>query len=208
MSANDSTPLQIGLTGGIASGKSLVADLFAELGVPIVDTDIVARDVVTPGAPALDEIRSRFGADVIKADGSLNRRVMRDIVFSDDDLRRELEAILHPRIRLQTEARVAAINADYLIIVVPLLAESPMKSMMSRILVVDCDEETQIARLMMRDIESEEQARRIMATQASRAERLAIADDVIENNGSIDNVRRQVTALHKFYLGQAAKTGS
>lgn len=206
MSANARNPLQIGLTGGIASGKSLVADMFAELGVPIVDTDIVARDVVNPGTPALDEIRSAFGDGVINADGSLERKAMRDIVFADDVLRRKLEAILHPRIRTETEVRVAAIEADYLIIVVPLLAESPMKSMMDRILVVDCNEETQIERLMARDIESEEQARRIMATQASRTERLAIADDVIENNGSVENVRRQVNALHEFYVGQSAKS--
>ena len=200
MTAPQTRPLRIGLTGGIASGKTMVADAFAEFGTTVVDTDIIARDVVRPGAPALMEISSAFGAEVIAADGTLKRDVMRSIIFSDDEKRRQLEAILHPRIREETEHQVAAANGHYLIIVVPLLAESPMQAMMDRILVVDCTEDTQISRLMARDVETEEQARRIMATQASRKERLAIADDVISNDGEIEDTRQQVLSLHHSYL--------
>ena len=193
----------VGLTGGIASGKSLIADMFADLGVPVVDTDIIARQVVAPGMPALDEIRDKFGPDVMQTDGTLDRRAMRDIIFADDVKRRELEAILHPKIRDEAERQVAGADHDYVIVVVPLLVGSPMQEMMDRILVVDCDEETQVARLVARDVESVAQARRIMATQSSRSERLAIADDVIENNGTIEAAHRLVAALHSNYLKQA-----
>lgn len=193
-------PLRIGLTGGIASGKSLVADCFAELGVTVVDTDVIARQVVSPGSPALKEISESFGAEVISPDGTLDRGAMRSIVFSDENRRLQLEAILHPRIRREAEQQVATVSGHYLIIVVPLLLESPMQAMMDRILVVDCAEDTQIARLMARDVETEQQARRIMATQASRKDRLAIADDVISNDGEIEDTRQQVHTLHHSYL--------
>lgn len=192
-------PLRIGLTGGIASGKSTVADLFAKMGAPIVDTDIIAREVVMPGSPALAEIRSEFGADVLAPDGTLDRKRMRKLVFADDERRQALETILHPRIREESERQVADATGAYVLIVVPLLVESPMKEMMDRILVVDCSEETQIKRLMARDVESEAQARRIMATQSSREQRLAIADDVIRNDDGLDELRARVVALHKAY---------
>lgn len=193
-------PLRIGLTGGIASGKTTVSDIFAELGVPVIDTDVIARDVVQRGTAGLNEVGQAFGTAVIAADGTLDRKQLRNIVFSDAQARRRLEAILHPRIRAMTEAKVEAETSHYLIIVVPLLVESPMKSMMDRILVVDCSEQLQIQRLMNRDVETEEQARRIMATQASRAQRLAIADDVITNNDELADTRQQVVALHDQYL--------
>jgi dephospho-CoA kinase len=192
--------LTIGLTGGIASGKSLVAGYFEDLGVPVIDTDVIAREVVAPGMPALDEIQARFGAAVIAKDGSLDRQEMRRIVFSDDGKRQQLESILHPLIRESAARQADAAQGPYVIVVVPLLFESPMRESMDRILVVDCSEQTQLRRLTARDNEDVTSARRIIATQASREERLSIADDVITNDGSRDDTRNAVAALHNFYL--------
>ena len=203
MNSRRDEPLRIGLTGGIASGKSTVADMFADLGTPVIDTDVIAREVVRPGQPALDEIREAFGDGVIDPDGTLDRAAMRTIVFGDDAARRRLEAILHPRIGAATRAQADAAGGDYQIIVVPLLVESALRGFVDRVLVVDCDEATQIARLLARDTESEAQARRILAAQSTRAERMAIADDVIANDGSLDDTREQVEALHRRYLGAA-----
>jgi dephospho-CoA kinase len=204
MSAHRDKPLRIGLTGGIASGKSTVADMFAGLGVPVIDTDLIAREVVRPGEPALDEIRRAFGDGVIAADGTLDRAAMRAIVFGDDAARRRLEAILHPRIGAATRAQADAAGGDYQVIVVPLLVGSSLRAFVDRVLVVDCDEGTQVARLLARDAESEEQARRILAAQSSRDERLAIADDIVANGGDLDATREQVLALHRRYLKEAA----
>ena len=198
--ADDSSSLRIGLTGGIASGKSTVADMFAELGVELVDTDVIAREVVAPGQPALDEIRRAFGDDVIGKNGQLDRRRLRAVVFSDDDRRRELEAILHPRIRDEATRQSALARSPYHLVVVPLMVESPMRHEMNRVLVVDCTEDTQLKRLLERDMESEEQARRMLAAQASREDRLSIADDVIRNDGDLNETRSQVADLHAFYL--------
>jgi dephospho-CoA kinase len=195
------TPLRIGLTGGIASGKSTVADMFGELGAVIIDTDVIARQVVEPGQPALDEIREAFGPDVFAPDGTLDRRAMRNRVFDDEPLRRRLEEILHPRIRDETFRQASEAGGAYQLIVVPLLAESPLKDYVDRILVVDCDENTQVGRLLQRDAETPEQAERILAAQASRDERLAIADDVIDNSRSLEETRHQVLALHDLYTG-------
>lgn len=199
----DTEPLRIGLTGGIASGKSTVASMFAELGVPVIDTDVIAREVVRPGSPALAEIRAEFGTGVIKPDGSLDRPAMRKLVFSDDSGRRRLEQILHPRIRQETRRQAEAAGGPYQLIVVPLLVESSLRSFVDRVLVVDCTEATQIQRLLERDAESEEQARRMLAAQATRAARLAIADDVIDNGGDIGETRAGVQALHEKYLALA-----
>jgi dephospho-CoA kinase len=198
-------PLRVGLTGGIASGKTTVADMFAELGVPVIDTDVIAREVVQPGQPALEEIRSEFGAEIIDADGMLDRAAMRKIVFVDDDARRRLEAILHPRIREATVRQAEVAGGDYQLIVVPLLVESPTRAFVDRVLVVDCNEEVQVARLFMRDAETQKQAQRMLAAQAGRADRLAIADDVISNDGDLQETRAQVRSLHQEYLRQAAK---
>ena len=197
----DATPLRVGLTGGIASGKSVVADMFEELGAVIIDTDVIAREVVMPGQPALDEIRAEFGPDVIAPDGTLDRRAMRKRVFEDEPLRLRLEEILHPRIRDETFRQASRAGGDYQLIVVPLLAESPLKDYVDRILVVDCDEDIQVSRLLERDAETIEQAQRILAAQASREERLTIADDVIDNSRSLEETRRQVEDLHQRYVG-------
>lgn len=199
----DNDIIRIGLTGGIASGKSTVADFFEALGVPIVDTDVIAREIVEPGKPALDEIRDAFGDVVIAEDGSLDRARLREIVFADDARRTELESILHPRIRNVADQQATLASGPYVIIVIPLLFESPMKDAMDRILVVDCSEETQLRRLTERDKESEEQARRIIAAQASRTERLSIADDVISNDNNLTRTRDAVRSLHDFYLSLA-----
>lgn len=177
-------PLRVGLTGGIASGKSTVADMFADLGATVIDTDVIAREIVTPGQPALSEIGAVFGESVIRDDGELDRALMRQLVFADEDARRRLEAILHPRIQAETFRQADAAKGPYQLVVVPLLVESSLRYFVDRILVVDCDEETQIRRLRRRDAESDEQARRILASQARRDERLAIADDVISNDGN------------------------
>lgn len=195
--------LRVGLTGGIASGKSTVADLFAGLGVPVIDTDVIARQVVEPGEPALAEIVSAFGEDILTDDGRLDRDAMRRIVFADEARRRQLEAILHPRIRSETMAQSASAEGPYQVIVVPLLAESPMKDSMDRILVIDVPESVQLDRLLARDSESPEQARRIIAAQVSRGDRLAIADDVIRNDGALADTERQVRDLHQRYLALA-----
>ncbi len=193
-------PLRIGLTGGIASGKSAVADLFSGHGVPIIDTDVIARQLVQKGEPALDEIRSAFGDDVFDSRGRLDRESMRKIVFSDASRREKVESILHPRIRDEAIAQSSAADGQYQIIVVPLLVGSAMRQFMDRVLVVDCDEDTQLRRLLARDAENEAQARRILAAQASRQDRLAIADDVISNDGDLADTRSQVDELHSEYL--------
>lgn len=193
-------PLRIGLTGGIASGKSTVADFFADLGVPVIDTDVIAREVVAKGAPALDRIRAAFGNIVFDDDGNLDRKAMRKLVFSDADKRRRLEGILHPLIRDAVVMQVAAVTAPYMIIVVPLLVESPMKDFMDRVLVVDCSEDVQLSRLQQRDAENQEQARRMIAAQASRDDRLGIADDIVVNDADFEDTRTAVAALHQAYL--------
>ncbi len=193
-------PLRIGLTGGIASGKSTVADLFAELGAAIIDTDVIAREVVAPGSPALEDIASEFGEAVISDDGTLDRAALRSIVFADDDARKRLEAITHPRIGEETRLQSEAAQGPYQLIVVPLLVNSALRGFVDRILVVDCEEDTQVRRLMARDGGSEAEARRILAAQASRTERLEIADDVIHNDAGVAELRQQVAALHEIYL--------
>jgi dephospho-CoA kinase len=192
--------LRVGLTGGIASGKSTVADMFADLGIAIVDTDVIAREVVAPGEPALDEIRAAFGDEVVDDHGRLDRKRLRSIVFADESRRELLESILHPRIREEAARRSAAATGPYHIVVVPLLTESPMRDDVDRILVVDCDEEVQLARLLARDAESKDQALRMIAAQASREERLNIGDDIIRNDGTVEETRRQVERLHRKYL--------
>ncbi len=194
-------PLRVGLTGGIASGKSTVARMFEELGAIVIDTDAIAREVVAKGQPALEAIRAQFGAGVIRDDGALDRRTLRQRIFSDSDDRRRLEGIVHPRIRAETVRRAESAGGPYQLIVVPLLVGSPLRDFVDRVLVVDCDESAQIQRLVTRDGESESGARRMLAAQSSREERLAIADDVIHNDGSLEATRRQVATLHRKYSG-------
>jgi dephospho-CoA kinase len=199
-------PFRVGLTGGIASGKTTVARLFEALGVPVIDTDVLAREVVKPGSPVLQQIVARFGADVLAADGTLNRPALRALVFSDPAARADLERLTHPAIRELLEARSAAAGGDYQIHVIPLLAETQGQNRVDRVLVVDCDPQLQIRRLQARDGSTLEQAHKILAAQASREARLALADDVIVNDGDIARLRDQVETLHFRYreLAQAA----
>lgn len=201
------TPYRVALTGGIASGKSTVADMFAELGAAVIDTDVIAREVVQPGQEALDEIRERFGDRVIDASGNLDRGAMRKYIFSNESARRDLEAILHPRIGAETRRQADAAPGPYQLIVVPLLVGSPLLEFVDRVLVVDCDENTQIQRLLARDAETVSQAQRIIAAQSSRDERLAIADDVIQNDRGLHQTRERVKALDEQYRRLAAHPG-
>ena len=198
-------PLFVGLTGGIASGKSAVSDTFAALGVSIVDTDVIAREVVAPGSPALDEIREKFGAEVLATDGSLDRARMRELVFADAERRRELEAILHPRIRAMTLERAAASTTPYVIIVVPLMVETGFDRLVDRVIVVDAPEAVQRERLIARDAHNATQAQRILDSQADRQTRLARADDVISNTGALADTQAQVARLHTRLLKAASQ---
>ena len=203
----DKRALRVGLTGGIASGKSTVAEMFSELGIPIIDTDVIARQVVMPGQPALKELRERFGQSVIDTDGNLDRAAMRKIVFADEEARRELEAILHPRIGAETRRQSESADGPYQLIVVPLLAQSALLDFVDRVLVVDCDEELQVQRLLVRDAETIDQAQRMLAAQSSRSERLSIADDVIDNSGDLCSTRTAVTQLDRMYRRLARRQG-
>ncbi|MEZ5512411.1 MAG: dephospho-CoA kinase [Steroidobacteraceae bacterium] len=192
--------LRIGLTGGIASGKSTVAKLFAALGVPLIDTDVLAREAVAPGTPALAAIARHFGTSMLLSDGSLDRAALRARVFAEPAERQWLERLTHPEIRRLMEAQCASAGGPYQIIAIPLLAESGRDDRIDRVLLVDCDPALQIARLQARDGSTLAEAVRILAAQASRAERLAIADDVILNDAGIDRLRDQVEVLHRDYL--------
>jgi dephospho-CoA kinase len=203
-----SRPFRVGLTGGIASGKSTAAKFFGALGVPIIDTDQLARDVVEPGQPPLERLVERFGPSILTEDGRLDRPALRNIVFSDPKARADLEALTHPAIGAAVEARSAAAGGVYQILVIPLLVEKSLGSQLDRVLVVDCDEELQIRRLQARDGSTLDQARAILNAQASRAARLKVAHDVIKNDGDMSAVRDQVEKLHARYLeiAQQART--
>jgi dephospho-CoA kinase len=192
--------LHVALTGGIASGKSTVAKFFAALGVPIIDTDQVAREVVEPGQPPLERLVERFGATILTPDGHLDRPKLREIVFSDPKARADLEALTHPAIGSAVQAWSAAAGGPYQILIIPLLVEKGLTSQVDRVLVVDCDEELQIRRLQARDGSTVEQARAILNAQTSRAARLKAAHDVIHNEGDLSGVRDQVSLLHTRYL--------
>ena len=196
---------RVGLTGGIASGKSTAAKFFGALGVPILDSDQVARDVVEPGQPPLERLIERFGRKILTPDGHLDRPALRDIVFSDPKARADLEALTHPAIGAAMEARSAAAGGPYQILVIPLLVEKNLRSHVDRVLVVDCDEELQIRRLRDRDGSTPEQVQAILKAQAPRAVRLKAADDVIHNDSDMSAVRDQVAALHERYLELAAR---
>ena len=197
-------PLRVALTGGIASGKTTVADLFAARGVPVIDTDAIARDVVEPGTPALAAVVEAFGIEVLGADGRLDRRRMRERIFSDAGARRRLEGILHPAIRAEMARRSLAAGGPYQVLVIPLLAEGGRRDYVDRVLLVDVPEELQVERLMLRDGVSREQATASLGAQAGRAARLAIADDVIVNTGRADDLDHEVTALDVKYRKLAA----
>jgi dephospho-CoA kinase len=191
---------RVGLTGGIASGKSTVARLFGALGIPIIDTDQLARDVVEPGQPPLERLIERFGPSILTPDGHLDRPALRNIVFSDPKARADLEALTHPAIGAAVEARSATAGGPYQILVIPLLVEKNLGSQLDRVLVLDCSEELQIRRLQARDGSTLEQARAILSAQASRSARVKAAHDVISNEGEISALRDRVAELHAGYL--------
>ncbi len=194
----------VGLTGGIGSGKSAVADLLAQQGAAIIDTDQIAHALTAPGGAAIRPIAEQFGDSFLTPEGALDRAAMRKRVFSDAAAKRQLEAILHPLIRQQTRIEAERVPGSYLVFVVPLLVESGRwKDSVDRVLVVDCSEALQLERVMRRSQLSAEQVRAIMATQASREARLAVADDVIVNDQALDTLEQAVVALHQRYLALA-----
>lgn len=201
----DSTPrrrFSIGLTGGIGCGKTTVADMFAALGASVIDTDEIAHSLTAPHGAAMPAILDEFGAAFATPDGALDRAAMRALVYSDSTARRRLEAILHPRIRAAAYAAATIATGSYVIFVVPLLIESGTWSeRVERILAIDCPEELQVARVMARNGMTEQQVRAIMATQVTRAQRLAAADDVVVNDDGLDALGPQIASLHEKYLG-------
>lgn len=200
------TRFVVGLTGGIGSGKTAAAAMFGELGAAVVDTDAIAHELTRPGGTAMPALRAAFGDAAIADDGSLDRAAMRRLVFSDPAARTRLEAILHPLIRAESTRRCLAASEPYAILSVPLLVEAggAYREILSRVAVVDCPEEVQIDRVMARSGLPREEVLAILAAQASRVARLAMADDVIDNAGSLADLRRQVEALHGRYLGLAS----
>ncbi|MDY6978775.1 MAG: dephospho-CoA kinase [Pseudomonadota bacterium] len=198
--------LTVALTGGIGSGKSTVAGAFARHGVPVIDTDVIARELVAPGQPALAEIVDYFGDEVLTADGRLDRSRLREKVFTDPAQRQALEQILHPRIRDEVRRRIDSLKAPYCLVVIPLFTETGGYPFIDRVLVVDADEESRIRRTMARDQLSREQVEQILASQCSRAERLALADDVLDNSNATDELMAQIDTLHQKYLALAGAT--
>lgn len=197
---------RVALTGGIASGKTTVAKLFADLGVPVIDTDVIAREVVEPGQPALAAVVEAFGRDVLGDDGRIDRRRMRQRIFTDPDARRRLEATLHPAIRNEMERQSREADGAYQVLVIPLFTEGKRRDHVDRVLLVDVPEELQYERLMSRDGVAREQAQASLLAQATRAERLAMADDVVCNTGRVDDLREKVAELDEKYRRLAASS--
>jgi len=192
--------LKIALTGGIASGKTTVSQLFAALGVPVIDADIIARELVAPQQPALTLIKNAFGDNIVQDNGELNRVKLRQLIFADKTQREKLEAILHPLIRDEMKKRAESITMAYCILVIPLLIETQQTTWIDRILVVDCPIEIQKKRLKTRDNISDLQIEQIFTAQTTREKRLALADDIIQNNMDLDALKKQVFILHQRYI--------
>ena len=201
-------PPRVGLTGGVASGKTTVSMLFGALGVPVIDADQVARDVVAPGTRLLAQVFENFGTQLRRPDGSLDRSALRRLVFTDLRTRRQLEDLLHPAIRVRTELLAAKAGGQYQIHVIPLLVETHAGAQYDRVLLVDCPESLQLARLLARDGCDEQQARAMLSSQASREARRAAADDVIVNDSAALDLTPKVAALHQQYLALAAATAA
>lgn len=197
--------LRVGLTGGIASGKTAVANSFAKLGCSIIDTDLISREVVAVGKPGLLKVRKAFGPHVISDSGELDRSLVRTLIFADPKKKRQLEGILHPLIRARAIEKLNALSAPYAIVVVPLLVETGFASLVDRVTVVDCPRRTQLDRLIERDGIDLIQAKSILNAQAKRNVRLAHADDVINNGGDLENTHRRILELHTSYLSLARK---
>ncbi len=198
-------PFAVALTGGIAAGKTLVSDAFKKLGAAVIDTDIIAHRMVEPGQPALLEIASAFGAGIVDERGRLRRDRLRNMIFTDPGARDKLESILHPKIREKVSVAIATVKHSYCILVIPLLVERGAYPGINRVLLVDVDPETQIARLMARDNSSRRQAEQALASQADRGQRLAIADDILDNSGPPAEVQPAVVKLHEKYLRLASR---
>ncbi|WP_340678308.1 dephospho-CoA kinase [Paraglaciecola sp.] len=196
--------LVVGLSGGIGSGKTTVSDLFATHGVDIIDADVIARQVVEPGTPALEAIVAKFGQQVLNQEGELNRSQLRQLVFSEPSVKDWLNQLLHPLIRQQMHSQTQAAQSSYCILSVPLLVESKLNTLVDRVLIVDVSEATQLKRTVLRDKSNVEQISAIMSAQATRAERLALADDVIQNEGDASDLIKKVAQLHQQYLRLAA----
>jgi dephospho-CoA kinase len=199
--------LIVGLTGGIGSGKSTVANMFAARGVPVIDADAIARDMVLPGSPALEEIRTTFGDRVMRDDSTLDRDKLRKVVFADVEKRRRLEGILHPRILEAMRQRASALDAPYCIMVIPLLFETGQQDLVDRVLVIDASPAEQRRRVMQRDRLETADIDAIMASQVSRERRLAGADDVIRNDAGVEDLEQQVEALHRRYVALSHSAG-
>jgi dephospho-CoA kinase len=193
-------PFVIGLTGGIASGKSTVAAFFKELGIEIIDTDQLSRELVEPGQAALGKIVEHFGSRILQAEGTLNRKALRNVIFDSPVERQFLEALLHPLIRKKISLHIKKVISDYCIVVIPLLAETPPNPVIHRTLVVDLDPYQQRQFLMERDQLSPADLEKILAAQVSRSVRLAKANDIIHNTGSLETLKAQVLKLHGCYL--------
>lgn len=194
--------LRIGLTGGIGSGKSTVASLFQHHGVPVIDADALAHAALAPGGSAYADVVAAFGRDIVRNDGTLDRARLRACVFADPGERRRLESLVHPVVRAGVQSQTAQLHAPYVIVMIPLLIETGQQDLVDRVLVVDADETLQIERVRRRGL-ADAEIRAIMAAQASRSRRLAQADDVIANNGEIDDLARLVEGLHARYLALA-----
>lgn len=199
----------VAITGGIGSGKTTIANQFAELGIDIVDADVIAREVVEPGTPALAAIAAQFGPEMLDPQGQLDRRRLRERVFSDPDAKAWLNGLLHPLIRQEMLRQCANARSPYCLLVVPLLIENRLTQLANRVLVIDVDEATQVERTCRRDGVSRAQAKAILAAQASRAERLAAADDVLDNqNDAAETIKRRILALHETYMAFASQQAS
>jgi dephospho-CoA kinase len=196
--------LIIALTGGIGSGKSTVAAYFAQLGIPVIDADQLARELVIPGSPALREIVAAFGPEALLPDGNLDRARLRQQIFADPERRRRLEAILHPRIYAEMRRRAQTLHTDYCILVIPLLLETGETAFVDRVLVIDAPESLQRERVKSRDGMSEATLEAILRSQISRGERLRAADDIIVNDADLAHLRQQINELHRRYQGLAA----
>jgi dephospho-CoA kinase len=192
--------LRVGLTGGIGSGKSTAAALFAGHGVPVIDADEIARQLVTPGQPAYEQVIRTFGSGIVATNGRLDRDRLRRIVFADPEQRKRLEAILHPLVRREIQRETRRLQAPYCIIVIPLLIEANQRDLVDRVLVIDCDEELQLQRIAGRSQLTEDEIREIVSAQLSRTERLRHADDVILNNTDLGELGANVEARHQRYL--------
>jgi len=192
--------IKVALTGGIGCGKSTVCDIFSQYKIPIIDTDIISRKLVEPGQTALFEITETFGADILSPDGTLNRKSLAQKIFNNDKNKQQLESILHPKIRKAVQTQLDLLNVCYVIIAIPLLVETKQQNNYDRVLVIDCEIQQQIERTLSRDQRDLNEIQSILKSQVSREQRISVADDVIDNSGTLNALQKQVEQLHRNYL--------